>query len=88
MTQQSKRVRRRESLRTHFNHRKHLIESLGTPDGLRAFGESVSRLIMTGAIVVLLLSKHPLGESILRFAAALVLIKSVFRFERHGWNQD
>jgi hypothetical protein len=78
----SKRNRWRESPQRHHNCRDYLVQSLGTPDGLRALSELVSNALFASAIIFVLLSKHPFCETFLRFAAALALSRVVFRVER------
>ena len=88
MSNHSKRNRWRESPRAQHNYRGYLVQSLGTPDGLRALSELISNLIFAIAIILLFLSKHAFGETILRIAAALALSKAIFRVEGHRQNQD
>jgi hypothetical protein len=82
MSMISKRNRGRESPRTYHHYRDYLVQSLGTPDGLRALSELVSNAVFASAIVFVLLSKHPFCETFLRIAAALAMSRVVFRAER------
>jgi hypothetical protein len=82
MSMISKRNRGRESHRTYHNYQDYLVQSLGTPDGLRALSELISNAVFSGAIIFVLLSKHPFCETFLRIAAALALSRAVFRVER------
>ena len=70
------------------SYRNYLIQTLGTPDGLRALSELIRDVVFSCAILLLFLSNHPFGETCLRIAAALALSKAVFRVEGHGQNQD
>ncbi len=88
MSNHSKRNRRRESPRMQHSYRTFLVQSIGTPDGLRALSELIRNVVFAGAILLLFLSNHPFGETCLRIAAALALSKAVFRVEGHGQNQD
>jgi hypothetical protein len=68
--------------------RNYLVQSIGTPDGLRALSELIRNVVFAGAILLLFLSNHPFVETGLRIAAVLALSKAVFRFEGRGQNQD
>jgi hypothetical protein len=86
MSKQSKRNRRRVSPRMQHSYRNYLVQTLGTPDGLRALSELIRDVTFAGAILLLFLSNHPFGETCLRTAAALALSKAVFRVEGHRQN--
>ena len=88
MSNHFKRNRRRESPRMQHSCRNYLVQSIGTPDGVRALSELIRNVVFAGAILLLFLSNQPFGETCLRIAAALALSKSVFRFEGHGQNPD
>lgn len=68
------------------SYRNYLVQTLGTPDGLRAVGELIRDVAFGCVILLLFLSNHSFGETCLRAAAALALSKAVFRVEGHGKN--
>ena len=86
MSNQSKRNRGRVSPRMQHCYRNDLIQTHGTPDGLRALGELIRDVAFSSVILLLFLSNHPFGETCLRTAAALALSKAVFRVEGRGQN--
>lgn len=81
MSTNSKGNRRRELSRAHHNYRDYLVQSLGTPDGLRALSELVSNAAFVSGILLLVLGKHLSDETFLRTVAFLVLIRAVLRVE-------
>lgn len=86
MSNQPKRTRQRVSPRTQHGYRNHLVQTLGTPDGVRALSALIRDVAFAIAILLLFLSNHSFGETCLRTAAALALSKAVFRVEGHGQN--
>jgi hypothetical protein len=79
-----KQHRRRESSRADYNHLDYLVQSLGTPDGLRALSELAIHTAGAAAVIFLLLSDRLSGETFFRIAAALVLGQALFRVQDRG----
>jgi hypothetical protein len=84
MSRNSKRVGWHGSPPAHHNHCDYLVQSLGTPDGLRALSELVSDVVFASAVLVLILSKNTFGDTFLRVAAALALRRALFRVGGRG----
>jgi hypothetical protein len=77
---------RRESSRAHHNHLGCLVQSLGTPDGLRAFSELAINTAIATAIIFLLLSNDFSEATFFRIAAALALGQLLFRVHNRRQN--
>jgi hypothetical protein len=88
MPKNSKRNRWRRSARAHQTHCDYLIQSLGTPDGLRAASEFVSSVVFAGALLFLILSGNSFVDAVLRIAAAMALGRVLFRIEGRGRSED
>lgn len=88
MPKNSKRNRWRRSARARYTHCDYLVQSLGTPDGLRAASEFVSNMVFAGALLFLILSKNSFVDAVLPIAAAMVLSRVLFRIEGRGRNED
>jgi hypothetical protein len=88
MPRNSKRIRWRRSARTHHAHYDYLVQSLGTPDDLRAASEFVRNVVSAGALLFLILSKNSFIGAVVEFAAAMALSRVLFRVEGRGRHED
>lgn len=80
-----KHKRNRSGTSAHRCHKDYLIRSLGTPDGLRAFGEFVrnaaTALSLFRITTFILFHDHSFAATMLRVAELLALTRALVGFE-------